>query len=317
MSIHVSFRQLRLFVALADCRSISGAARACHVTQPTVSMQLRDMTAAVGLPLYEIIGRQLFLTAAGEELATSARSMLAEWDAFEQRSAALRGLGGGRLRVAVVSTAKYFIPRLLGEFCGRHPDIDVSLEVLNRDGVVQRLRENRDDLYIMSRPPADIDVVEQAFMANPLVVIAPIGHPLATARRIPAQRLAAERLILREVGSGTRLACDAHFRKLGVKPKLRLELGSNEAIKQAVAGGLGISILSQHALGDDLAGQGLAVLSAAGFPIHANWFVVHPRGKRLSPLAEAFLHDLREAAGGQSPAPRRRRDGKVQTVAIR
>ncbi len=295
-TMNVSFRQLRLFLAVAERGSISAAARACHVTQPTVSMQLRELSTAVGLPLYEVIGKQLHLTPAGEELAQSARAIVDEWSAFGQRIDAMKGLKRGRLRVAVVSTAKYFVPRLLGGFCNRHPEIEIAFEVLNRDGIVQRLRDNRDDLYIMSMPPADIEVEQRVFLPNPLVVIAPVDHPLAAASRksakIQLRQLAKERFILREQGSGTRLACDAHFRQQDFQPQVRLELGSNEAIKQAVAAGMGLAVLSQHALGGHTVDQSLNILNVKSFPIHSNWYLVHLHGKRLSPTALAFLEFL-------------------------
>jgi len=292
MSIHFSVRQLQVFLALAEGGSVSKAARACHVTQPTVSIQLRQLAQSVGLPLYEVIGRRLTLTAAGQELARSARTMLAEWEAFSQRMDSARGLTAGRLRISVVSTAKYFIPRLLGDFCRRHPGIDVALEVLNRDGVIQRLQDNRDDLYIMSIPPGGSDLVRRAFLPNPLVVVAPAKHRLAKAASISLAQLAQEHFILREPGSGTRLAGDAHFRRYRFAPRVRLELGSNEAIKQAVAGGLGLAVLSRHAIGADPRKESLALLSVRHFPVHANWFVVTPKGKRLSPVASAFLQHL-------------------------
>ncbi len=287
--MNITFRQLRIFLALAEQGSVTGAAVASHVSQPTVSMQLKEMTDAVGLPLYEVIGKKLYLTLAGEELAAAARAIEGEWLDFGQRIAGMKGVARGRLRIAVVSTAGYFIPRILGEFCKRYPEVDVSLEILNRDGVVQRLRDNRDDLYIMSTPPSDMDIDSFAFLPNLLVVIAPASHPLATNKKVNLAVLQRERFILREKGSGTRLACDAHFAKHGFEPLVRLELGSNEAIKQAVAGGLGLAVLSKHALGDHLADDALVVLNTTHFPIHANWFTVHPRGKRLSPAAQAFM----------------------------
>ena len=160
--MNISFRQLRLFLALADTGSVTAAARALHVTQPTASMQLREVAAAVGVPLYEVVARRVRLTDAGHDLARTARSMMGEWEAFSQRMDAEKGLTRGRLRVSVVSTAKYFMPRLLGSFCALHPGVDVQLQVLNRDGVVARLRDSLDDLYIMSMPPADIDLALDA-----------------------------------------------------------------------------------------------------------------------------------------------------------
>ncbi|OYU71835.1 MAG: LysR family transcriptional regulator [Burkholderiales bacterium PBB5] len=295
--MHYTHRQLQQFLALAETGSITAAARACHVTQPTVSMQLKELGAAVGLPLFEQIGKQLHLTAAGQALARTARAMTDEWAGFEQQVAAMQGLTQGRLRVAVVSTAEYFMPRLLGSFCARHPGIEVALQVLNRDGVVARLADNRDDLAIMSMPPPEADLVQHAFLANPLVVIAPAGHPLSGRRTpLPLARLADQPFILREQGSGTRMAADAHFAAQGFEPQARLALGSNEAIKHAVAAGMGLAVISRHALADDPARDGVALLPLRGFPLHSNWFTVHRRGKRLSPIATAFLTHLQAAA---------------------
>lgn len=296
--MHATFRQLQLFLAVAEHLSITAAARACHVTQPTVSMQLKELSEAVGLPLYEQLGKRLYLTAAGESLVDTARAMVDEWATFGQRIDAMKGLTRGRLRVAVVSTAKYFVPRLLGSFCASHPDIDIALEILNRDGVVARLKENRDDLYIMSMPPEHIDVERHAFLSNPLVVIAPESHPLASQPAISLKDLAEERFILRESGSGTRLASDSHFARQGFEPRVRLELGSNEAIKQAVAGGLGLAVISRHALAPHLADDQLTILNVASFPLVTNWWTLYPRGKRLSPVTRVFLEHIEQTASG-------------------
>jgi DNA-binding transcriptional LysR family regulator len=212
--------------------------------------------------------------------------MLAAWESFEQHVDQVKGLSRGRLRVAAVSTAKYFIPRLVGSFCRLHPQIDVSLAVLNRDGVVDRLRDNRDDIYIMSMPP-DLDLEDAVFMENPLVLIAARGARLGT--RLTLAQVKEQRFILREPGSGTRMATDRHFARHRFKPDVRLELGSNEAIKEAVAGGLGIGVISRHAL---QGGRGVRELPVEGFPISSRWHVVHPRAKRLSPIAAAFRAHL-------------------------
>jgi DNA-binding transcriptional LysR family regulator len=290
--MNITFRQLRLFLALAETGSVSRAARVCHVAQPTASMQLKEVSDSVGVPLYEVISKRVHLTDAGRDLARTARSIADDWAAFEQRIDATRGLTRGKLRVAVVSTAKYFVPRLLGTFCARYGEIDISLEVLNRDGVVQRLRENQDDLYIMSMQPTDIELEDQVLMPNPLVVIAANSHPLARRRKIELDDLARLRFILRERGSGTRMAIDAHFKRLRFKPDLRLELGSNEAIKEAVAGDLGVSVLSSHALHGQAAEHGVSVLDVTGFPIESRWHVVRQKGKRLSPIAKVFQEHL-------------------------
>ena len=293
----ITFRQLRLFLALADTGSVSRAARECHVTQPTASMQLKEISDSVGMPLYEVIARRVHLTDAGRDLARTARAIADEWAAFEQGIDATRGLRRGKLRVAVVSTAQYFVPRLLGTFCARYPEVDISLEVLNRDGVVQRLRDNQDDLYIMSMPPSDIDLEDQVFLPNPLVVIAARSHPLASRHRLALHELGQQRFILRERGSGTRMATDAHFRRLKFEPNLRLELGSNEAIREAVAGDLGISVVSSHALPGRKAEHGVAVLDVVGFPVESNWHVVRQKGKQLSPLARVFQEHLLAQSG--------------------
>lgn len=294
--MNITFRQLRLFLALAETGSVSAAARRMHVTQPTASMQLREVTQAVGMPLYEVVSRRVHLTEAGQALARTARAIAGEWDAFEQRVSGAKGLTSGRLKVAVVSTAKYFVPRLLGSFCKLHPQIDISLEVLNRDHVITRLRSNLDDLYVMSMPPADLPLEDQILMPNPLVVIAAATHPLALRKRVTLAQLQGERFILREKGSGTRMATDAHLRQRGFAPATVLELGSNEAIKESVEGQLGVSILSRHALGAHH--EGLAILPVQGFPIQSQWHLVWPRGKQLSPIAQVFQgHLLSEAKG--------------------
>lgn len=292
--MNITFRQLRLFQALADTGSVSAAAKVMHVTQPTASMQLKEMTQSVGLPLYEVVGKKIYLTDTGKELAVTARAMTQTWDAFEQSVDAVKGLSRGKLRMAVVSTAKYFMPRLIGSFCEKHPAIDVSLEILNRDGVVHRLRENRDDLYIMSKPPVDMDLGDEVFMSNPIVLIAPISDPLARRDRVPLQELAQRRFILREKGSGTRMAGDQYFRKMKFRPDVRLELGSNEAVKESVAGGLGLGVVSRHALHGQQNEHGVCVIDIEGFPLPSAWHIVHPSSKKLSPLALAFKQHLLE-----------------------
>jgi DNA-binding transcriptional LysR family regulator len=294
--MHVTFRQLRLFLALADSGSVSAAAKAMHVTQPTASMQLKEVTRSVGAPLFEFVGKKFYLTDLGRELAATARAVAQSWDAFEQSVDAVKGLSRGKLKVAVVSTAKYFMPRLIGSFCKQHPAIDISLEILNRDGVVQRLRENLDDLYIMSMPPAGMDLNDAVFMANPIVVIAATSDALTKSKSVSLNALVQRRFIFREKGSGTRMAVDQYFRKMRVKPDIRLELGSNEAVKESVAGGLGIGVVSRHALQGLKKEHGVSVIEIKGFPLPSAWHIVHPASKKLSPLAVAFKqHLLRQA----------------------
>jgi DNA-binding transcriptional LysR family regulator len=293
--MNVTFRQLRLFLALAESGSVSAAARAMHVTQPTASMQLKEITQSVGLPLYELIGKKIHLTEVGRELAATARAMTLSWEAFEQHVDAIQGLSRGKLRIAVVSTAKYFMPHLIGSFCKKHSSIDVSLEILTRDGVVQRLRERRDDLYIMSQPPADMALVDEVLMPNPIVVIAPMADPFTKKRGLVLNDLETRRFILREPGSGTRMAADQHFRRKKFRPDVRLELGSNEAVKESVAGGLGLGVISSHALHGKNKENGVQVVDVVGFPLPSAWHVVHHAGQKLSPVASAFKRHLHQS----------------------
>ena len=290
--MHTTLRQLRLFLALADTGSVSGAAKAMHVTQPTASMQLKDMAQSIGMPLFEVVGKKIYLTETGKELAVTARTMTQTWAAFEQSVDASRGLQRGKLRVAAVSTAKYFMPRWIGGFCSQYPDVDVSMEILNRDGVVQRMRDNRDDLYIMSAPPTDLPLSDTVLMPNPIVVIAPSADPLTLRKRVRLQDIAQHRFILREKGSGTRMAVDQFFRSHRFRPHIRLELGSNESVKESVAGGLGLGVLSIHALHGLRKEHGVSVIEVEGFPLESAWHIVHPAGKKLSPLAQAFEQHL-------------------------
>jgi LysR family transcriptional regulator, low CO2-responsive transcriptional regulator len=294
--MNITFRQLRLFLALAETGSVSAAARMVHVTQPTASMGLKEITDAIGVPLYEVVARKVHLTQMGHELVKTARAISSEWEIFKQQVDSVKGLTRGKLKVAVVSTAKYFIPRILGSFCAKYPQIDIALEILNRDGVVNRLEENLDDLYIMSQPPMHLDIEDEIFMPNPLLLVAPRSHALAKKRFVDLTSLKGEKFIFREKGSGTRMTTDAHFKRLKFKPDVRLELGSNEAIKQAVIGGLGLAVLSTYSLGEKSDQEGVAVLKCQEFPIQSSWHIVSPKGKKLSPIAAIFKKHLAEQA---------------------
>ena len=294
--MNITFRQLRLFLALAQTESVTKAARMMHITQPTASMQLKEMTENIGFPLFEVISKKIHLTALGKEFAKTAREMTAQWETFEQHVTQIKRLTKGTLKVAVVSTAKYFIPKLLGSFCSKYPEVDISLEVLNRDGVIKRVEENSDDLYVMSKPPLHIDLEDQILMPNPLCMIACKGHPLSLKKNLRLQDLKHERFILRELGSGTRMSTDIHFKQKKFTPQLLLELGSNEAIKKAVASHLGVAIISIHALDQFDYDNEISVLKLQDFPINSQWHLVYLKGKQLSPIAKAFYdHVLTES----------------------
>jgi len=294
--MNITFRQLRLFLALEQTESVTKAARMMHITQPTASMQLKEMTENIGSPLFEVISKKIHLTALGKEFAKTAREMTDRWEAFEQHTSQMKGLTKGRLRVAVVSTAKYFIPKLLGSFCSKYPEVDISLEILNRDGVIKRVEDNSDDLYVMSRPPVHIDLEDQILMPNPLCMIAYKNHPLASKKNLRLHDLKHERFILRELGSGTRMSADIHFKQKKFTPSLLLELGNNEAIKKAVASHLGVAVISIHALDQFDYDKEISVLKLQDFPINSQWHLVYLRGKQLSPIAKAFYeHVLSES----------------------
>ncbi|MEH2071816.1 MAG: LysR substrate-binding domain-containing protein [Nostoc sp.] len=285
-----TLHQLKVFEAAARHSSFTRAAEELFLTQPTVSMQIKQLTKSVGLPLFEQVGKRLYLTEAGRELFATCRQIFDNIAQFEMKVADLKGLKQGQLRLAVITTAKYFIPRLLGRFCELYPGIDISLQVTNHEQILERMTQNLDDLYIMSQIPENMDITCQPFLENPLIVFAPINHRLSREKNIPIQRLAEEPFIMREPGSGTRRAVQSLFDEQEVKVKVKLELGSNEAIKQAIVGGLGISVLSRHTLLLDAAE--FSILDVQYFPIKRDWYMVYPSGKQLSIVARAYYDYL-------------------------
>ncbi|NJP11312.1 MAG: LysR family transcriptional regulator [Leptolyngbyaceae cyanobacterium RU_5_1] len=287
-----TLHQLKVFEAVARHNSFTRAAEELFLTQPTVSMQVKQLSKAVGLPLFEQVGKRLYLTEAGKELYTTCREIFDRLAQFEIAIADMKGLKQGSLKLVVVTTAKYVIPRLLGPFCQRYPGIDMSLTVTNHEYVLESLANNRHDLYILSQPPDDLDVVIHPFLENPLVVLAWRQHPFADEANIPLKQLAEEVFIMREPGSGTRKAVQKLFDDQGLSLKVKLDLGSNEAIKQAIAGGLGISVLSLHTLALEGTNSQLTILDVEGFPIQRYWYVVYPSGKQLSIIAQTFLNYL-------------------------
>jgi DNA-binding transcriptional LysR family regulator len=289
---HATLHQLKVFEAVARHNSFTRAAEELFLTQPTVSMQVKQLSKAVGLPLFEQVGKRLYLTSAGKELYTTCREIFERLSQFETAIADMKGLKQGALKLAVVTTAKYVIPRLLGPFCQRYPGIDVSLTVTNHEYVIDSLANNRHDLYILSQPPEELDVAIHPFLENPLVVLAWRNHPLAAEVDIPLKRLADELFIMREPGSGTRKAIQKVFDESGLAMKVKLDLGSNEAIKQAIAGGLGISVLSLHTLALEGTNSQLTILDVEGFPIQRYWYVIYPSGKQLSIIAQTFFDYL-------------------------
>lgn len=307
MIVHVSLRQLQIFQEVARHLSYTRAAEVLNLTQPAVFTQVRQLEDQIGQPLIERLGRRLFLTEAGEVTLRSARDVLGELEQMEMRLADLSGMARGRLRIGIVSTAKYDIPRRLGEFCRAHPGIDVSLTVGNREELLGRFAENEDDLYILGTPPEGLDVESHRFAENPLVMVAPPGHPLA-GQAVAPKDLATEAFVMREKGSGTRIAAERWFKAQAVAPIVRMELGANEAIKQAVMAGLGLSVLSRGSALLELEQGYLIELAVTDFPLLRHWHVAWPRGKRLSVGALAFLEIL--FGKGQAPVPQAMTEAK-------
>ncbi len=285
---NVTFRQLKVFETVARHLSFSRAAEELHLSQPAVSMQVKQLEEAAGLPLTEQMGKKIHLTAAGEVLARHAAVIARQLEDASESLAALRGTRGGRLTLGVVSTAKYFAPRLLAAFRGQAPEAELHLQVHNRETIIELLAGNRIDLAIMGRPPQDLPTVAQSFARHPFIFIAAPEHPRLKARRLAPAGLQGETFLIREIGSGTRATFERFLAEHKVEPGRILDMGSNETIKQAVMAGMGIAFISAHTVGLELAVKRLARLPVAGTPVMRDWFVVHRAEKRLLPLAEAF-----------------------------
>lgn len=292
-----SWPQLRSLEATVRLGGVGRAARALHLAQPTVSTQLKELAASLGLVLFEQHGRGLAPTAVADQLAVAVRDLAARWQQFEEDAAALQGLRQGRLRIAAVTTTEYFLPDLLGPFARQYPGIRIELAVENRDAVVARLERGDDELAAMMRPPAHLPLARWPFLENPLVLIAPLDHPLATRRRLRLQDLVDEPLLVRETGSGTRAVLEEELAERGIAWAPRMALGSNEAVKHAVRAGLGLALLSRHTLAADPASDGLVVLPVAGFPLRRQWVLVWRQDRALSLPARTLLDDLRQRLG--------------------
>ena len=293
---NATVKQLRLFRAAVEGGSFAAAAAECHVTPPAVTMQMHQLEADAGLPLFERHGRGFALTAAGREVLAAAERIEVALADCTAGLAALKSLTNGRATVGVVSTAKYFAPQMLAGFARSHPGIDIELVVGNREDTIADFKSGRLDVAIMGRPPEDVEVESAPIGDHPQVVIAPPDHPLAKRHSISPQEIAGETILMREVGSGTRLLAERFFAKHRIKPRIGMEIGSNETIKQAVMAGLGIAFISAHTIAAEIADGRLVVLDVVGFPEIRQWFVVRLVAKRMMPAARA-LRDFLVAEG--------------------
>lgn len=285
---NVTFRQLRVFVEVAKHLSFSKAAHALHLTPPAVTMQVKELEGHVGLALFERNGRQVVLTAVGEYMLVYARKMLATLKDAEDAAARLQKLEIGILNIGMVSTAKYFVPRMLAEFRRKHEGIEIKLTVGNREQLVKMLQGNEVDIAIMGRPPKELATRVEPFAAHPHVFVAPADHPLLRLNQASVKSLRPYSFIIREAGSGTRAALENFFQTARFEPKIAMEMSSNETIKQAVMAGMGLSFLSLHTIGLELDNRLISVLAVEGTPVVRAWNCVHTMSKLLSPAAEAF-----------------------------
>ena len=286
--MHVTLRQIEVFNAVARHQNYTRAAEALHLSQPAVSMQIRQLEEGVGLSLFEQVGKQMHLTDAGEQMFIYSREITDLLDEAENVFEAIKGVEHGTLTISVASTASHFATRLLAEFAKQHEGITISLDVTNRKALRRQLENNEPDLVIMGQPPRGVEVEAEVFMDNPLVMIAPANHPLIGQIKIPLSHFANESFVVRELGSGTRGATQRFFDEYGVPFNTVIEMTSNEAIKQAVEAGLGLGIVSIHTLELELETGRLEILDVEDFPIIRHWYVLQRRGKRLSPAAQAF-----------------------------
>ena len=294
-----TIRQLQIFSVAASHLSFARAAEKLHLTHAAISLQIKQLEEVSGTLLFERIGKRVFLTEAGEILLGHTRQILQSLKEADEALLALKGLKGGRIAVAVASTAEYFAPGLLAEFRKTQADVRIRMLIDNRDTVNRLLAGNEVDLAIMGRPPAELDAVAVAFAPHPLVIIASTAHPLSRLPNVAVEDLADEMLIVRESGSGTRSAMEEFFLERSVKPRIGMEMGSNEAIKQAVVAGLGISFISQHTLGLELKAERLSILKVEGTPVMRRWHIVRHKSKHLTPALAAFWDFVVEVAPAQ------------------
>jgi DNA-binding transcriptional LysR family regulator len=289
---HATLRQLKVFEAVARLTSYSRAAEELHLTQPAVSTQVRKLEDHAGLPLFEQLGRKIFLTPAGTELLHHSRLIIQQFEDAEAAMTQFKGVAGGKLNVAVISAGDYFMPRLLVDFAGRHGGVILNLTVHNREGLLAQLADNLTDLAVMVRPPEDADTIHEPFAPHPYVIVANAGHPLVHEKRIPMARIVREPFVVREKGSDTWQSMADGFGRHLERLNVTMEIKSTETIKQAVIAGMGISFMSAHTVSRELRAGSLAVLDVQGLPLMLNWYVVQRRQKRLPPVAQAFRQFL-------------------------
>ena len=300
--MHITIRQLQVFEAVARQLSYTRAAEELHLTQPAVSMQIKQLESSVGLSLFEQLGKRVFMTQAGETMLRHAQTIMRHLATAREEMDELKGVDSGRLRIAVASTVNYFATRLLATFTRLHPSVQVTLDVTNRETLLQKLEDNQPDVVLMCKPPKGLDLDADDFMDNPLIMIARPDHPLSKHRSIALKELTEETFVVREPGSGTRIAMERFFDQKSFAPSATIEMTGNETIKQSVEAGLGLAIVSVHTVELELTLERLGRLDVRGMPIMRRWYVGHRRGKRLSPTAQAFRQFVLDEGARQAVA---------------
>ncbi|MDH5368674.1 MAG: LysR family transcriptional regulator [Gammaproteobacteria bacterium] len=286
--MNVTFRQLKVFESVARHLSYTKAAKELYLSQPAVSMQIKQLEECTGIPLLQQIGKKTFLTEAGSEMYHYARSIARELEEARTIMEQLKGLESGALEITVATTANAFATRMLAMFKQKHEGVSISLDVTNREHLLRQLAENEKDIAIMGRPPIDEDLIAESFAENPLVVVAACDHPLASKNKITLKTLQNETFVVREQGSGTRTAMQRFFDEHNMEITSSMAMNENEAIKQAVQAGMGLGIVSLHTLELELETKRLVILDVEDFPIMRHWYLVHRKEKRLPPMAQAF-----------------------------
>ena len=285
----LTLRQLQVFKAVYEQQSYSKAGELLGLTQPAVSSQIRQLEQALNQPLFEYVGRRLFTTAAAERLSLSINRMFQELHDLQNDLAALEGNVSGELRLVAVNTAQYVVPYMLRAFLNLYPQVRISVKVVNRAAAIKRLNDNSDDLVIMGMVPTEKPLTSLPFLDNELVPVVPDGHPLLSRHDLTAQEFLDAGLLVRESGSGSRLALEVHSQQQRLTIKPAMEIGSNDAVKHAVMAGLGVAVLPRLSILPELELGTLKVLEIPGFPLRRSWCVVYPQGKHPTPAMRAFI----------------------------
>jgi DNA-binding transcriptional LysR family regulator len=293
---HGTLTQLRVLDAIARHGSFTRAGEELHMAQPTVSVHMKKLTETIGVPLVQPVGKKVQLTAVGEEVRATCIRIFEAFSDLHESISDLHGLRSGRLRIGTTTAGECLMPQLLAAFVRKHPAIEVSVHVSSRQALVERLDDNADDLYLFANPPTDDSLAVHPVLPNPLVAIGPASHPLAHEKSVAFERFAHEPLLMRERGSGTRLAVERLFAEHHLRPHTKMELGSNETIREAIVAGLGVSLVYRYALGFDLDPRRIAILAVEGIPSDSHWHLIHPANRQLSFIAQTFLAFARREA---------------------